>query len=66
MVGRAVQEARWVDESVPALGGLTPRQAAVDPIGYHELEPLLAALANPHQRGGGFAPDRPRKLLDLP
>ena len=25
------QEERWVDEAVPALGGLTPRQAAADP-----------------------------------
>src|SRR5262249_30233349 len=24
-------ERRWLDESVPALGGLTPRQAAADP-----------------------------------
>ena len=42
-----------------------PAGPTLDPIGHHELEPLLAALANPHQRGGGFAPDRLRKLLDL-
>ena len=63
---RAVQEARLVDEPVPALGATTSRPATVDPIGYHELEPLLAALTNPHHRGSDFDPDRLHKLLDLP
>jgi hypothetical protein len=35
------QEQRWIDESVPALGGLTPRQAAADPTWREELRALL-------------------------
>jgi hypothetical protein len=34
-------EQRWVDEPVPALGNRTPREAAADPIGRHELDRLL-------------------------
>jgi len=35
------QEDRWVDERIPALGGLTPRQAAADPTRREQLEALL-------------------------
>jgi len=35
------QEDRWVDEHVPALGGLTPRQAAADPTWREQLVALL-------------------------
>ncbi|MBW3615937.1 MAG: SEC-C domain-containing protein [Actinobacteria bacterium] len=35
------QEERWVDEPVPALGGLTPRQAAADPTRREQLVALL-------------------------
>jgi hypothetical protein len=34
-------ERRWLDQRVPALGNRTPREAAQDPIGRHELEELL-------------------------
>lgn len=34
-------QARWLDENVPALGGLTPRQAAADPTRRELLERLL-------------------------
>lgn len=34
-------QARWVDENVPALDGLTPRQAAADPTRREQLERLL-------------------------
>jgi len=37
----AEHERRWLDESIPALGGRTPRQAARDPVGREELEHLL-------------------------
>ena len=33
---------RWLDESVPALGGLTPRQAVEDPTRREQVERLLA------------------------
>ena len=39
-LGRQFQ-ARWLDESVPALGGLTPRQAAADPTHRERVERLL-------------------------
>ena len=34
-------EHRWVDESIPALGSMTPRQALVDPVMRPELDALL-------------------------
>jgi SEC-C motif len=39
-LGRQFQ-ARWLDESVPALGGLTPRQAAADPTRRERVERLI-------------------------
>jgi SEC-C motif len=68
----AEQEERWVDEPVPALGGLTPRQAAADRARRPALEALLDdfdwidAQAGPHDRGRGMDPGRLRKLLGLP
>ena len=37
-------ERRWLDESIPALGGRTPRVAAADPVGREELVHLLDAF----------------------
>ena len=34
-------QARWLDDHVPALDGLTPRQAAADPTRREQLERLL-------------------------
>jgi hypothetical protein len=34
-------ERRWVDESIPALDGLTPRQALDDPVARRKLDALL-------------------------
>lgn len=63
-------EQAWCDEPVPALRGLTPRQAAADPAGREALDRLLAdygahvdaaedpELAMQH-------PDRLRRLLGL-
>jgi hypothetical protein len=61
------QERRWVDEPVPALDGMTPREAAADPIGRVELDRLLRSFetrgaAGPHT----FDVSRLRALLDLP
>ncbi|HZT67241.1 MAG TPA: SEC-C metal-binding domain-containing protein [Acidimicrobiales bacterium] len=62
-------ERRWCDESVPALGGLTPRQAAADPAGRETLERLLAEFERADARlpAGGFSmrPARLRQLLGL-
>jgi hypothetical protein len=40
----AMAEQRWLDEQVPALRGMTPREAAADPIGRIELQRLLASF----------------------
>jgi hypothetical protein len=62
------QERKWIDESVPALGGLSPRQALDDP---SRREDLLALLAEFERRGAGeasfstFNVDRIRRLLGL-
>jgi hypothetical protein len=37
-------ERRWLDEEVPALGGITPRQAAVDPTRREDLIALLRSF----------------------
>ncbi len=34
-------EGWWLEESVPALGGVTPREAAADPTRREDLEALL-------------------------
>lgn len=65
-------ERRWVDESVPALGGLTPRQALDDPTRRDDLVQLLrefdAASASrrpSHAIGRAMDPDKLRALLGL-
>lgn len=55
-------ERRWLDDQIPALGGRTPREAALDPIGRHELERLLDTFGdNPRL----MSATRIRKALDL-
>ncbi len=65
LVGDA--EERWVDESVPALGGLTPRQAADDPTRREELVALLHDFdRRPTPPGAvSFDTDRLRRRLGL-
>lgn len=61
-------EASWVDESIPALGGLTPRQALDDPKERPELEALLDDMAWELRRAGGSGlmdPTRIRGLLGI-
>ncbi len=43
-------QARWLDESIPALGGLTPRQAAADPTRREQIERLLAEFDRHDER----------------
>jgi len=63
-------EASWVDESIPALGGLTPRQAAADRAARPELEALLDDMAWQRGRASGdiglMDPSRVRALLGIP
>jgi hypothetical protein len=62
-------EVSWVDEPIPALGGLTPREAAADRAARPELEALLDDMAWQQRRAGGgrlMDPSRVRALLGIP
>jgi hypothetical protein len=62
-------ELRWINESVPALGGLTPRQAAEDPTRVEQVVRLINSFPSPSDLPvDTFAlrPARLRKLLGLP
>ena len=61
------QEDRWVDERVPALGGLTPRQAAADPTRREQLRALLHEIDRhpPPPGAAAFNTDRLRARLGL-
>jgi hypothetical protein len=60
-------EQRWCDESVPALGGLTPREAVADPTRREEVERLLASFDARPTPAAGFTlrTGRLRALLGL-
>ena len=60
----AQYETSWVDSPIPALRGLTPRQAAADPTRREDLERLLAEFPS---TGSPLHMDaqRLRQLLDL-
>jgi SEC-C motif len=62
-------ELRWCDEAVPALRGLTPRQAAAEPAGREALERLLAEFERMDRNNpaGGVVmrPARLRQILGL-
>lgn len=62
------EEQRWLDASVPALGGLTPREATATPSARPELEALLDDLEWRRTRmgGGGLDARRIRSALGLP
>lgn len=64
------QELRWCDEPIPALAGLTPRQAAADPTRREALERLLASFDDRSQAAEGegvvvMRPGRLRRVLGL-
>jgi tetratricopeptide (TPR) repeat protein len=61
------QEVRWVDEPIPALAGLTPRQAANDPTRREDLIALLHEFDRRRVPAGAvtFDTDRLRALLQL-
>jgi hypothetical protein len=63
-------EQRWIDESIPALGGATPREAADDPTRRGDLERLLAQFSEQSkdlpEGTGSFNLDRLRGLLGMP
>lgn len=59
-------EDRWLDENIPALSGLTPREAAVDPTRREDLVALLNSFDDVPDAGlGTFDTDRLRRKLGL-
>jgi hypothetical protein len=61
------KEMEWVEESIPALGGLTPRQALDDPTRREDLLALLREFEGYEipEGAGGFNVGRIRGLLGL-
>ena len=57
-------EQRWLDDNIPALRGMTPREAANDPIGRIELERLLNTFP-PGDQPGTMNANRLRQALGL-
>lgn len=58
-------EDAWVDEPIPALGGITPRDAVADPTRRDDVVRLLDSFPKVPPGGVGMDPDRLRRLLDL-
>jgi hypothetical protein len=58
-------ERRWIDESVPALAGLTPRQASQDPTRRDELRRLIASFPSGDDLPVGSVTMRPARLREL-
>ena len=62
---------QWIDDSIPALGGMTPREAVKTPEGREQVLELLEYIAGRQQRTprapGMFAPDyrKVKKMLGL-
>jgi hypothetical protein len=59
-------EQKWLDESIPALAGYTPRQAAADPTRRGDLIRLLDSFPTHQGNPGAMNPDRLRTALKLP
>jgi hypothetical protein len=58
-------EDRWLDEPIPALSGVTPRQAAEDPTRRDDLIKLLNSFPTGVAAGRGMDADRLRAALGL-
>ncbi len=58
-------EAAWLDESIPALSGYTPRECANDPTRRPDLIRLLDSFPAESGRPGEMSRSRLREALDL-
>jgi hypothetical protein len=67
LIARVVRdhERKWLDESIPALAGITPRQAAADPTRRDDLLKLLDSFPA-SDRTDTMSPARLRAALGLP
>lgn len=61
----AQQERAWLDDSIPALAGYTPRQCAADPTRRPDLIRLLDSFPEPAGDPGMMSPARLRSALGL-
>ena len=61
----ATYETEWLDSTIPALGGRTPREAAADPIAREDLIRLLASFPEVDDGAVGMSPARLRAALGL-
>lgn len=59
------RELQWLDESIPLFEGMTPREAAADPVMRVELDRLLRRFDGVGTETGGFDAARLRTMLDL-
>ena len=59
------KEVEWLDESIPALGGLTPRQAADDPTRREDLMALLVEFERRDLPGTGFTSFNAKRIRTL-
>ena len=59
------KEVAWLDESIPALGGLTPREAADDPTRREDLLALLVEFERRDLPDAGFASFNAHRLRTL-
>jgi hypothetical protein len=58
-------EQSWLDESIPALGGVTPREAADDPTRRDDLVRLLDSFPDAGEDPGQRSVTRLRVALGL-
>jgi hypothetical protein len=67
MLGEVVREyeAMWLDQSIPALDGSTPRQAADDPTRRGDLIKLIDSFPADDGTAGRMSPERLRVALGL-
>ena len=59
-------ERKWVEDSIPALGGLTPREALLDPVRRRDLMGLLDDIAVNETSPHSMSASRIRALLGIP
>ena len=58
-------ETSWLDDEIPALAGLTPRQAAADPTRRPDLIALLTSFDTDEDMPGMMSAKRLRAALGL-
>ena len=58
-------ERRWINEPVPALGGLSPLAAAADPGRREAVGRLIAGFPDPSELPPGVVTMRPQRLREL-